>query len=1165
MNILNRVVRKAGRVSVLVLTGLCCAIPASARILDDFNDNTKTGWTDFTFVPGLGIAAETGGQLLFEQPPAGQALFSACRRTSEVLELKEGRTLEMRVDVLEAGDKDSFPVLAFIPEANTTDTLAGYGIAKSTTDFLITKGINKYFYNEHPAEPIKQTNISLVLTLTVRNGNVHIRARVLDKDAGDAVIFEQEAVDTPAADVLSDGTDSPAAPYIAKGHFTLYLYQDYDAGAPEMPYRALFDNVEVFETDREVLDDFDDATKTGWTDFTFVPGLGIASETGGQFRFEQPPAGQPLFSASRKTSKLLALREGERLQFEVDVPQGGGEDSFAVLAFLPEANDTSSLAGYGLAKSTSDLLITKGINRYFFNENLEPPVKQDNIRLGLILTARQGRVEIETEVRDLDLDGAVIYRQFATDTPQADVMSDGTDDPAAPFITSGHYSLYLYQDFSAASPEDPYRVYYDNAVVHAAPAPPNAAPIISNVQPAPYGNFLPANTTVGFTITDDLPVVESLVSVTLNGTVYTTANGLVLAGAGTTRTVTLPGVVAGNGNYAAVISVADAAGASATASVFFDTFAASTLVVESEDYNFDGGGFVENPVPIPENSGPEPNAYGGQTGVPEVDYFETRSTPNGENTRYRYNDPIRMQRSFDIVRSRYVDAGGAAAEVYDYEVGDFVAGEWMNYTRTFASGSYEVYLRQSQVNHATSECVLERVSGSASEPNQETTLLGSFLGVPSGFLSRNIPLTDGTGQNKIVLRLAGPTTLRMRQVTTTPGDAARSQNYLAFVRVSDAGPQPALISSLTPAPDTVVETVTPSVRVEIQNRDTAVVTSSVELRIGGAVVPAVVTPTAGGATVVYAYPTASLPPSGSLQNAQVSFRDSEDDTVSATWSYTITYKSLLAENRSTAGGSTPGFVVRVVQAPAGSGLDNSLQRAEDQLRANSPYPAEIDVTTEAAVINFSQSEGGGGGVFGDNLVVPGIDGAIGTDDFVLEARCWLSLAKGVYRFGVITDDGFKINSGATPGDISGGPLDFHNGGPANKTFDFVVPETGLYPFRFLWYERGGDAHGEWFSENITTGERVLINDLTNPQAVAAFQNVGGGVAPTAQASLTLATDSWAAAPDAVVNAAARTVTVPISGATRFIRLVNPVAGGAAPVITATTVQGGNLVITYTLP
>ncbi|MFN0129581.1 MAG: hypothetical protein ACKV19_23185 [Verrucomicrobiales bacterium] len=1160
------------RISPVSLCALCfvasIALPMpslDARIVDDFQDGQKLGWTDFTFQAGFGIASETGGQFRIEQPPAGTSIFSASRRTSELLELKEGRTLELRIDLVEGGGKDSFAVLAFLPEASDTSTLGGYGLAKSTTDFLLTKGINKYFYNEHPAEAVKNENVSLVLTLRAQNGAVHIRGRVLDKDAGDAVIFEQTAVDTAAADVMADGTDSPPAPFLAKGHFALYLYQDFDIGEPEDPYKVVFDNAEVFETDRVVLDNFDDNTKTGWTDFNFQTGLGVPVETSGQFRFEQPPAGRPFFSASRRMADPLDLREGERLQLEVDLIEGGGADSFPVLAFIPKENDTSSLAGYGLAKSTTDLLISKGINRYFFNEHLEPAIQQDNIRMGLILTARQGRVEIEAEIHDLNPGGGLVYRQTAVDTSAADVMADGSDEPAAPFVAEGHYALYLYQDYSMSNPEDPYKAYFDNAVVHTVPAAPNAAPVITDVTPGSFANFLPATTAIGFVVTDDQAIDASKISVTVNGTVHTTANGLVLAGTGTTRSGTLSGVLAANGNYSVVITASDAATASATTNLFFDTFAADTLVVEAEDYNFDGGGFINSPVPIVEGTGPEPNAYGGQFGFSEVDYFETRGAPNGTNTMYRFSDPIRMQRSFDLTRLKYTNAGGAAAGIYDYEVGDFAAGEWMNYTRTFPSGSYQVFLRQSQVNHPTSECVLERVTSDPSETNQTTTALGSFLGVPSGFLSRNIPLTDGSGENLIVLRLDGPTTLRMRQVTTTPADASRAQNYLAFVRVSDVGPQRALISSLSPAPGTTVETVQPAISVEIQNRDTTVVPASVVLRLGGAAVPATVTATATGASVAYTYPAAALPPAGSLQEAQVSFRDNENNEISASWSFTVTYKSLNADYRSTQPGGVRGFQVRVVQAPAGSGLENSLQRAEDQLRPNSPYTAEVDHSAEVDLINFSEQEGGSGGEFQENLGVPGIDGNNGTDDFVLEVRCWLQLSKGIHRFGVISDDGFKVNAGATPADFSGAPLDFKNGGPANQTVDFVVPETGIYPFRFLWYERGGSAHAEWFSVDLASGVRTLINDPVDSRAVAAYRTVGAEEPPAVQASLSLAAGSWGSATDAVVDAIARTVTIPITGPLRYVRLVNPAVNGAAPVIRGVSIQGGALVISYDQP
>ena len=338
------------RSGVAIATVASLSLSVQAKVIDNFDDNTKTSWTDFTFVPGFGLPTEAGGQLQFAQPPAGQSIFSASQKTSERFDLKEGRSIEYRVDVIKGGAKDSFAILAFIPTANSPGTLGGYGLAKSTTDILITKGINQYFAAvDGPAANLKQDNVTLVLNLTVKNGSVIVKAKVLDKDANNAVLWEKTVIDSAAADVLVAGKDDPAAPYITSGYFTLYLYQDFDKGAPESPYQAIYDNAEAFVTDEAVLDNFDDNTKTSWTDFTFMPGFGLPTEAGGQFQFAQPPAGQSIFSASQKTSRVFTLAEGERLSFSADVVQGGAKDSFAILAFIPTANSPGTLGGYGLA------------------------------------------------------------------------------------------------------------------------------------------------------------------------------------------------------------------------------------------------------------------------------------------------------------------------------------------------------------------------------------------------------------------------------------------------------------------------------------------------------------------------------------------------------------------------------------------------------------------------------------------------------------------------------------------------------------------------------------------------------------------------------------------------------------------------------------------------
>src|SRR5436189_5568974 len=198
----------------------------SAHVLDDFNDNLKTAWQDFSFPVGpYANIAEQNGQFKFTLQPVNQSIFSASTKTSETFTLQEGRTVEFRVDLVTGNGADSFAVLAFIPAGTDISQLAGYGLSKSPTDILISKGINKYFYAATPT--LKNDNVTMVLSMTVKNGSVILYAKVLDKDNNNTLIFERTVVDTPEADLLvGNATDSPALPYLGSRNFVLIRYGD---------------------------------------------------------------------------------------------------------------------------------------------------------------------------------------------------------------------------------------------------------------------------------------------------------------------------------------------------------------------------------------------------------------------------------------------------------------------------------------------------------------------------------------------------------------------------------------------------------------------------------------------------------------------------------------------------------------------------------------------------------------------------------------------------------------------------------------------------------------------------------------------------------------------------------------------------------------------------
>jgi hypothetical protein len=1136
------------RNGLAALLALFMVLPVGARVLDNFNDNTKTAWADSTFIPGFGIPVEADGQLTFTLGAVGQSIFSGSVKTSETFTLQDGRTVEFRVDMVTGYGGDSFAVLYFLPQGQSVLTLTGYGLAKSSTDILITKGINKYFVDE--ATAIKNDNVTLVMSLTGKGTSVIINAKVLDKDNNDAVLWERTVVDTAGADMLADGTDSPAAPFMGSGNFGLLCYED--NGKTQDYYQVVYDNAEVYVMDSTVLDDFNDNTKTAWADSTFIPGFGIPQETDGQFNFLLPAAGQSIFTGSVKTSRTFDIVDGERVEFRVDLVTGYLGDSFAVLYFQPEGQSVLTLTGYGLAKSSTDILITKGINKYFVNE--ATAIKNDNVTLVMSFTGKGTSVIINAKVLDKDNNDEVLWERTVVDTAGADVMADGTDDPAAPFMGRGNYSLLCYED--EGDTQDYYQVIFDNAVVLAPPIAGNTAPIITELLPKDGANFLPASTQISFKVTDDKAVPAGGLSVTLNGTVYTTANGLAVSGGGTSVTAALGGLVA-NTNYVATVKAVDSDGADSSVMTYFDTFATSLFVIEIEDYNFDGGSYFTDPTVVPEGAAAD-NAYSYRMGLSGVDYADNRASPNGTDTKYRPDDPVRMQHSLDIVRKKFADAGGADWYVFDYDVGDNAVGDWLNFTRDFTPGSYEVYLREAVANMDLAESALELVTSDRTQPDQTTTVLGSFLGRRSGFTYRNCALTDGAGVNRVILRLSGTTTLRLRTVTADASDAARYMNYMVFLPVAETGVQRATVSAASPAQGAVAETVAPVISATIQNRDTSVQVNTVVLKVNGNPVAATVTATADGATVTYAL--TPLPAPNSVITANLSFTDNLGVEVASEWSFTITYKSLDAANCIVGTGGERGFYVRVVQAPKGEGPpDNSLVQSEQQLAPNSPYPAILDTNTVLQVVNMAQPSNVGAGYFPDKEIVPGIDpDTTGTDDdFAVDIQGYLELAAGAYRFGVVSDDGFKLSSGAKLGDKE--PiLAYEASGTANQTFEFVVPASGFYPFRFMWYEHGGASYAEWFSVNMATGVRTLINDPANDAAIKAYLSV----TPAAVINLEWApevTGPWQQMTAAVVDPTARTVTFPIpTEKRRFFRL----NASALKKIVGIKVSGGDIVLSF---
>jgi hypothetical protein len=188
-------------------------------------------------------------------------------------------------------------------------------------------------------------------------------------------------------------------------------------------------------------------------------------------------------------------------------------------------------------------------------------------------------------------------------------------------------------------------------------------------------------------------------------------------------------------------------------------------------------------------------------------------------------------------------------------------------------------------------------------------------------------------------------------------------------------------------------------------------------------------------------------------------------------------------------------------------LEHTIARAEAQLagtliNTNTSLPYTNSATRGPnadgsynidTVLNFKDS-GNAVDNFPDEAPFPGLDpnGPNAPYDwFSTEAILNLDLKPGYYRFGVNSDDGFEVSAVPRQG-MSGSPIVLGlwdaGRGAADTLFDVLVPTSGVYPFRVVYFEDQGFASCEFFSvTNIATGDKVLVNDPASGNAIKSYR------------------------------------------------------------------------------
>jgi hypothetical protein len=302
-------------------------------------------------------------------------------------------------------------------------------------------------------------------------------------------------------------------------------------------------------------------------------------------------------------------------------------------------------------------------------------------------------------------------------------------------------------------------------------------PVIDNLNPNNVNP--PVNANIFLNVTNITYSVSSEFSTVATNNIHTLANGVDISsfatysGNNTNWSVSVP--CPQNQLITLVITAKDANGLTNSVRETFDTFSQDNMMIEAVDWDFNGGQFIDNPVPTaPVNTAVNSYYDGGinntNASVFNVDYD---GTYDGEVLGgYRNLDNgFQCEVNADFVRQKFITNGSL-----DYDLGYYNGGQWANYTRTFPASKYNVYGRLAGGAGPFNNTTLALVTSGRGTTTQTTQALGSFADAnAAGWQTWHwVPMRDTNG-NLATVSLGGVQTLK-----ATSGNNLNA-NYYMFV------------------------------------------------------------------------------------------------------------------------------------------------------------------------------------------------------------------------------------------------------------------------------------------------------------------------------------------------------------------------------------------------